>query len=69
MTTRDASLTFTPDVASRVTMVNFNVTKESLQAQCLHALLKTERPDVEEKRVKALKLQGEFRVIILLGMA
>ncbi|KAF4734531.1 hypothetical protein FOZ63_013206, partial [Perkinsus olseni] len=64
MTTRDAALTFTPDVASRVTMVNFNVTKESLQAQCLHALLKSERPDVEEKRVKALKLQGEFRVRI-----
>ncbi|KAF4674074.1 hypothetical protein FOL47_009753 [Perkinsus chesapeaki] len=64
MTTRDASLTFTPDVASRVTMVNFNVTRESLRAQCLHALLKIERPDVEEKRVKALKLQGEFKVRI-----
>lgn len=62
LATRDPTAHFTPDLCSRVTFVNFTVTPSSLQSQCLHEILKTERPDIEQKRSDLLKLQGEFRV-------
>jgi dynein heavy chain 1 len=57
----DPSFFFSPDICSRVTMVNFTVTPASLHAQCLNRVLRSERPDVEEKRTNQLKLQGEFQ--------
>lgn len=51
---------FPPDLCSRVTFVNFTVTRSSLQSQCLNEVLKAERPDVDEKRSDLLKLQGEL---------
>jgi dynein heavy chain 1 len=60
-TTRDSTVEFPPDICSRVTFVNFTVTRASLQAQCLHQVLKFERPDVEEKRLDLLKIQGEYQ--------
>uniref|UniRef100_A0A915BJF8 Dynein heavy chain, cytoplasmic n=6 Tax=Parascaris univalens TaxID=6257 RepID=A0A915BJF8_PARUN len=60
--TRDASVEFAPDVCSRVTFVNFTVTRSSLEMQCLNQALRSERPDVDEKRNDLLKLQGEFAV-------
>lgn len=53
---------FPPDLCSRVTFVNFTVTRSSLQSQCLNEVLKAERPDVDEKRSDLLKLQGEADV-------
>lgn len=61
LSTRDPTVEFPPDICSRVTFVNFTVTRSSLQAQCLHQVLKCERPDVEEKRLDLLKIQGEFQ--------
>ena len=61
LSTRDPTVEFPPDICSRVTFVNFTVTRASLQAQCLHQVLKCERPDVEEKRIDLLKIQGEFQ--------
>ena len=49
---------FPPDLCSRVTFVNFTVTRSSLQTQCLNQVLKAERPDVDAKRSDLLKLQG-----------
>ncbi|KAM9964742.1 hypothetical protein ACTFIW_004524 [Dictyostelium discoideum] len=60
--TRDPTAHFTPDLCSRVTFVNFTVTPSSLQSQCLHEALKTERPDTHKKRSDLLKIQGEFQV-------
>jgi dynein heavy chain 1 len=60
LSTRDPSVEFPPDLCSRVTFVNFTVTRSSLQSQCLNRVLKSERPDVDEKRSDLLKLQGEF---------
>ncbi len=62
--TRDPTAHFTPDLCSRVTFVNFTVTPSSLNAQCLHEVLKAERPDTHKKRTDLLKLQGEFKVFI-----
>ncbi|XP_065175263.1 cytoplasmic dynein 1 heavy chain 1-like [Sycon ciliatum] len=62
LSTRDPSVEFPPDLCSRVTFVNFTVTPASLQTQCLNQVLKSERPDVDQKRSDLLKLQGEFRL-------
>ncbi|VDN96525.1 unnamed protein product [Rodentolepis nana] len=62
LSTRDPSVDFAPDICSRVTFVNFTVTHSSLQSQCLNAVLKAERPDVDSKRSDLLKMQGEFQL-------
>ncbi|CAH8499822.1 unnamed protein product [Heterobilharzia americana] len=62
LSTRDPSVDFPADVCSRVTFVNFTVTRGSLQNQCLNAALKAERPDVDAKRSDLLKMQGEFQL-------
>lgn len=62
LSTRDPSVNFPPDVCSRVTFVNFTVTRSSLQSQCLNQVLKVERPDTDKKRTDLIKLQGEFKL-------
>jgi dynein heavy chain 1 len=61
LVTRDTSFQFAPDLCSRVTFVNFTVTPSSLQAQTLTKVLEAERPDVNAKRNRLLKLQGEYQ--------
>ena len=55
---------FAPDLCSRVTFVNFTVTRSSLQSQCLNQVLKAERPDVDKKRSDLLKLQGILTLVL-----
>ena len=55
---------FAPDLCSRVTFVNFTVTRSSLQSQCLNQVLKAERPDVDKKRSDLLKLQGILAFVL-----
>ncbi|XP_057661058.1 dynein heavy chain, cytoplasmic isoform X2 [Diorhabda carinulata] len=62
LSTRDPTVEFPPDICSRVTFVNFTVTRSSLQSQCLNQVLKAERPDIDAKRSDLLKLQGEFHL-------
>lgn len=60
LSTRDPTVEFPPDICSRVTFVNFTVTRSSLQSQCLNQVLKAERPDIDAKRSDLLKLQGLY---------
>ncbi|XP_034246586.1 dynein heavy chain, cytoplasmic-like isoform X2 [Thrips palmi] len=62
LSTRDPKAEFPPHICSRVTFVNFTVTRSSLQSQCLSQVLKAERPDIDKKRSDLLKLQGEFHL-------
>ena len=62
MITRNSEAKFTPDLCSRVTFVNFTVTLASLENQFINMYLRNERPEVEQKRINLLKLQGEFIV-------
>lgn len=62
LSTRDPSANFAPDICSRSTFVNFTVTQSSLQTQTLNEVLKSERPDVDERRSNLIKMQGEFSV-------
>ncbi|KAL9625204.1 MAG: hypothetical protein Q9160_000606 [Pyrenula sp. 1 TL-2023] len=61
LSTRDPSANFPPDVCSRTTFANFTVTQSSLQTQSLNEVLKSERPDVDERRRNLAKMQGEFK--------
>ena len=61
LTTRDPTAHFTPDLCSRVTFVNFKVTRRGLQSQSLKEILKEERQDIEVKRKDLLKRKGEFK--------
>jgi dynein heavy chain 1 len=47
---------------SRVTFVNFTMTRSSFQSKSLDQVLKVERPDTERKRTDLMKVQGEFRL-------
>ena len=60
LSTKDPSARFAPDVCSRTTFVNFTVTQSSLKTQTLNDVLKSERPDVDERRSNLVKMQGEF---------
>ncbi|KAJ3385444.1 hypothetical protein HDU84_002244 [Entophlyctis sp. JEL0112] len=62
LSTRDPSVSFSPDICSRVTFINFTVTRGSLQSQCLHEVLKAERPDTDRKRTDLVKARGEFQL-------
>lgn len=62
LSTRNPSASFSPDICSRVTFVNFTVTQSSLQTQSLNDVLKSERPDVDERRSNLIKMQGDFRI-------
>ncbi|KAK3074366.1 Dynein heavy chain cytoplasmic, partial [Coniosporium uncinatum] len=64
LSTRDPSATFAPDICSRTTFVNFTVTQSSLQTQSLNEVLKSERPDIDERRSNLIKMQGEFSVLL-----
>lgn len=59
LTTRNPQARFAPDLCSRVTTVNFTVTTASLEAQVLSAVLRAERPDIDNRRTELLHLQGE----------
>ncbi|KAL0060799.1 dynein heavy chain [Marasmius tenuissimus] len=62
LSTRDPSVEFSPDICSRVTFVNFTMTRSSLQSQSLDQVLKVERPDTDRKRTDLMKIQGEARL-------
>ncbi|KAI9324197.1 ATP-binding dynein motor region D5-domain-containing protein [Zopfochytrium polystomum] len=62
LSTRDPTVNFPPDICSRVTFVNFTVTRGSLQSQCLHQALKAERPDTDKKRTDLVKVRSEFQL-------
>jgi dynein heavy chain 1 len=63
--TRNPGVEFAVDICSRVTLVNFTVTRGSLQTQCINQALRAERPDVDEQRADLLRMQGEFRLKLL----
>ncbi len=62
MVTRNPSARLSPDLCSRVTLVNFTVTPASLCSQALSQVLRAERPDVDRRRTEVLRLQGEQNV-------
>uniref|UniRef100_A0A7S2LKS4 AAA+ ATPase domain-containing protein n=1 Tax=Leptocylindrus danicus TaxID=163516 RepID=A0A7S2LKS4_9STRA len=62
LSTKNPAAKLTPDLCSRVTLVNFTVTPASLQSQSLSLILRREKPEIERQRIEVLKLQGEQNV-------
>jgi dynein heavy chain 1, cytosolic len=62
LSTKNPAVHLTPDVCSRVTLVNFTVTPASLESQSLSKVLQYEKPELERQRAALLKLQGEQNV-------
>lgn len=62
LTTKNPAVKLTPDICSRVTLINFTVTPASLESQSLSLILKMDKPEIEEQRINLLKLQGEQQV-------
>lgn len=60
--TRDPSIVITPHISSRTTVVNFTITRNSLESQALNKVLLVAKPEIERKRRELIKLQGEFKV-------
>jgi dynein heavy chain 1 len=65
LTTNNSESHFSPDLCSRVTLINFTVTPEGLHAQCLSAVLKHERPDIARQRADLVMLHGEFHAQLM----
>jgi dynein heavy chain 1 len=62
LSTKNPAVKLTPDLCSRVTLVNFTVTPDSLQSQSLSRVVSHMRPEIESQRAALLKLQGEQNV-------
>lgn len=62
LSTKNPAVELTPDLCSRVTLVNFTVTPDSLESQSLSRVVKSMKPELESQRASLLKLQGEQNV-------
>ena len=62
LSTKNPAVHLTPDLCSRVTLVNFTVTPDSLESQSLSNVVKAMKPELESKRASLLKIQGEQNV-------
>ena len=58
---RTLNFRFSESILSRLVILSFFGTRASMQSQCLHVLLKTDRPDIEEKRASSLKTRQHIR--------
>jgi len=50
LTTKNPAVKLTPDICSRVTLINFTVTPAGLQSQSLSKILECEKPEIEKQR-------------------
>jgi dynein heavy chain 1 len=60
--TRDPSVVVAPHISGRTTVINFTITRSSLESQAMNTVLQAERPDIEQKRRGLIKLQSEYHV-------
>lgn len=59
MTTKLFNPNYTPDVFSTLCVVNHCVTENGLEAQLLNAVVKSERPEQEQKRQQNVKIMSD----------
>lgn len=61
LVTRHSGLSLSPALFARVQIVNFTLTRQSMQDQALAQLLHVERPDMETQRSSLLATQNELQ--------
>ena len=62
LVTTNPNARFAPDLCSRVTIVNFTVTQSSLQNQALAAILRNDRPEIQDRSTHMLSILAEQSV-------
>lgn len=62
MISSDPDLQVMPHISSRTNLVNFTITRNSLEQIALDETLSTSRPEFEAHRRDMIKLQGEYQV-------
>eukprot|EP01116_Phalansterium_solitarium_P024804 TRINITY_DN91_c0_g1_i3.p1 TRINITY_DN91_c0_g1~~TRINITY_DN91_c0_g1_i3.p1 ORF type:complete len:4095 (+),score=2036.97 TRINITY_DN91_c0_g1_i3:208-12492(+) len=62
LVTRNPLPTLPPDVVSLISVVNFSITRSGLEGQLLSVTIKTDRPELEEKKSKLLLTEEENKV-------
>ncbi|CEP21047.1 unnamed protein product [Cyberlindnera jadinii] len=60
--TRNTTIKPVPFVSTRTSIIDFTITDSSLISRSLNMTLSSEAPEVEEKRVEIIKLEGEYKV-------
>ena len=59
MTSKYYNPQFSPDMFSTLTIVNHCVTESGLESQLLNAVVKSERPETEQKRIENVNSMAE----------
>lgn len=59
---KESNVNFSSFVLSRTTIVNFTITKGSLENQILSSALRNLKPELENKRSELLSLQSEYQI-------
>ena len=49
---------------AQATLINFTVTRDGLEDQLLAAVVKKERPDLEELKAELTRQQNEFKITL-----
>eukprot|EP00522_Entomoneis_paludosa_P000277 CAMPEP_0172474334 /NCGR_PEP_ID=MMETSP1065-20121228/69303_1 /TAXON_ID=265537 /ORGANISM="Amphiprora paludosa, Strain CCMP125" /LENGTH=4205 /DNA_ID=CAMNT_0013232513 /DNA_START=82 /DNA_END=12699 /DNA_ORIENTATION=- len=62
LSTKNPAVQLTPDLCSRVTLVNFTITPDSLERQSLSNVVQAMKPELEKQRESLLKIQSEQNV-------
>lgn len=62
LTTRDPNVALPPGVGSRVAIINFTMTRKSLQMHTLAHILRAEHSALEERREALMRVQGECQL-------
>ncbi|NWT53909.1 DYH9 protein, partial [Erythrocercus mccallii] len=62
--TKLANPHFQPELQAQCTLINFSVTRQGLEEQLLAAVVRLERPDLEELKSDLTKQQNEFKITL-----
>ncbi|XP_037911922.1 dynein beta chain, ciliary-like [Hermetia illucens] len=62
--TKLANPHYKPELQAQCTLINFTVTRDGLEDQFLAAVVKAERPDLEQKRTKLTMQQNNFKITL-----
>ncbi|NWI39535.1 DYH9 protein, partial [Picathartes gymnocephalus] len=62
--TKLANPHFPPELQAQCTLINFSVTRDGLEEQLLAAVVRTERPDLEELKSDLTKQQNGFKITL-----
>ncbi|KAG2382028.1 hypothetical protein C9374_005820 [Naegleria lovaniensis] len=64
MCTRLSNPHYTPEIASKTTIINYSVTEEGLEEQLLNIVVNHERPELEEARRDLVQTMSESKALL-----